>query len=98
MLDPPSPPCAPQHEGAAAQIVIADVEGDDGDVVERLDVHVLGVEPYPGRARGPNACEDLREGFADGLLADEPLGLMSYREERRRVVGEEAHHIVELER
>lgn len=71
VLDSPSPPSVPQHEGAAAQVIVADMEGDDGDIIEHLNAHVFGVKPYLRRTRGPHARQHPREGFVDSLLADE---------------------------
>ena len=97
MLDLPLPRRFSQNEGAATQIIVADVEGDEGDIIERLNKNVLGVEPNLRCARGPNTGEHLCEGSADSVLADEPQGLMLDGEERRRAVGEEAHHLIEPE-
>ncbi len=71
MLDSPSLLRVPQHEGAAAQVIVTDMEGDDGDIIEHLNAYVFGVKPYLRRTRGPHSRQHPREGFIDSLLADE---------------------------
>ena len=68
MLYQPASLGRPQHEGAAAEFVIPDVERDDRCAVELLDVDVLGVKLDPRRARIPNPGEHPGKGLPDRLL------------------------------
>ena len=98
VLHSPTPLNPSQNEGATAQSSIAYVEGYNRGTVEGLDEDILGFKAYPRRARCPHLGEHEGEGFTDRLFADETKGLMLYREESCGIVGEEGHHILELER